>query len=105
MQIQLETGRSSWPLRIWRNLSEDVVTHDTVGRIHADWILGSLPVFIDIHVVEPLCVESVHIKDFPAKPLVPIEVNILLLANAHSICGVVVSPASRGLLLLHPKTR
>jgi hypothetical protein len=37
--------------------------------------------------------------------LVPIEVNILLLANAHSICGVVVSPASRGLLLLHPKTR
>jgi hypothetical protein len=25
--------------------------------------------------------------------LVPIEVNILPLANAHSICGVVVSPA------------
>jgi hypothetical protein len=93
MQIQLGTGRSSWPLRISRNLSEDVVTHDTVGRIHADWILGSLPVFIDIHVVESLCVESVRIKGFPIKPLVPIEINILLLANAHSICGVVVIPA------------
>jgi len=80
-------------LRVARDIAENAVTHDTACRIAANRIDRSLPVFINVHIIDSIFIKSVLIESSVVESVLVVEFEKLLLANAMNVFRFVVGPA------------